>query len=458
MSPEQFLKEARARINDDPMSRLSAPARTAIDDPDCIFDVHCHIFDKKCLNIRYLALRFAGSFIGDLLGFESTGELGQQTNHLKKDEETLYKEIEAQSLLQHQDSPEEWARFEQEINAVVEAAEENEGFESVFGYEAKGLKQAWKVLRKASMAEVWSYYQDSFSIRTLPELADRPLVAGVLMMDLETGWKMKTQTKFYQQITELKWLAKEQPILPFLAVDPRRAELSGQENLYELFLNAFAEDGPSFFGVKCYPALGYLPSDARLDPIFQICAEKNIPVTTHCGGEAVSTFEKKVQIKNSTGYRDFKIPGDSRVERARFLNDPAHWDSVVHKHKALRLNMAHFTSESFWKTFIEKGEEMRIAKIMELASDPELRVFTDFSFNVINLDLFDALLGVIKKDKLVKDKVMFGTDFWVVLPSGDLIEKQQKFFTTLTDFKESLIKDVPRAFLFGNKVPESVVA
>lgn len=89
ISPEQFLKEARARINDDPMSRLSAPARTAIDDPDCIFDVHCHIFDKKCLNIRYLALRFAGSFIGDLLGFESTGELGQQTNHLKKDEETL---------------------------------------------------------------------------------------------------------------------------------------------------------------------------------------------------------------------------------------------------------------------------------------------------------------------------------------------------------------------------------
>ncbi len=28
----------------------------------------------------------------------------------------------------------------------------------------------------------------------------------------------------------------------------------------------------------------------------------------------------------------------------------------------------------------------------------ELQVYTDFSFNVINLDLFKALLGVIKKD------------------------------------------------------------
>lgn len=448
MNAKEFLKQARAKISDDPMSRLSAPAHAAISDPDCIFDVHCHIFDKKCLNIRYLALRFAGTFIGEMLGFEATGELDKQINHLKKDEETLYKEIEAQSLLQHQDSPEEWARFEQEISALAEASEDYEGLE-LFGYEGKGLKQAWKVLRKASMAEVWNYYYDTFSIRKLPELEGRPLVAGVLMMDLETGWKMKTEKKFYQQITELKWLAKEQPILPFLAVDPRRAELPGKENLYELFLNAFAEDGPSFFGVKCYPALGYLPSDARLDPIFQICAEKNIPVTTHCGGETVSTFEKTIQIKNSTGYRDFKIPGEKRVERARYLNDPAHWDSVVHKHKALRLNMAHFTSESFWKTFMEKGEEMRIAKIMELVSDPDLRVFTDFSFNVINLDLFEALLGVVKKDQKVKEKVMFGTDFWVVLPSGDLIEKQEKFFSTFTDFKESLIKEVPRAFLFG---------
>ncbi len=76
------------------------------------------------------------------------------------------------------------------------------------------------------------------------------------MMDLETGWGFKPAKEFYEQLTELKWLTKEEPILPFLAVDPRRAELEGKDNLYELFLNAFAEDGSSFFGVKCYPSLG----------------------------------------------------------------------------------------------------------------------------------------------------------------------------------------------------------
>lgn len=439
MSTEEFLQIAREKISPDPASRLATPAREAMNRPDCTFDVHAHIFDRRCLNLKYIALRFGRNAVRDLLGFESTATqaLNSQINYLKMTDEQLYDEIAKHP----EESEEEWEKFEAEINAVS-------GFEST---SLRGIGNAWNVLRKDNMQEIFEYYWRDFSIQNILELKNSPFVTGILMMDLETGWNMKVRRPLVQQIDDLKALSEQHPVLPFFAIDPRRAELKGEnENLYALFLKAFIEGNTSFFGVKCYPALGYLPEDVRLEPIFQICQEKNIPITTHCGGESVSTFEKKIVVEKADGSQEIELPGSNRAERARYLNDPANWEPVVRKFPQLKINLAHFTSETFWSEYISHGSDTRIEKIIEMVSQDNNQVFTDFSFNVINEDLFEALLGVMNAHPQVASKVMFGTDFWVVLPSGNLVRKQEEFLTFMKTYKEGLIRTNPRNFLMGS--------
>ncbi|KUJ41269.1 hypothetical protein ACZ90_68005 [Streptomyces albus subsp. albus] len=62
----------------------------------------------------------------------------------------------------------------------------------------------------------------------------------------------------------------------FWGVDPR----AGQDGI-DLFERCLTEYG--FAGLKLYPPCGYSPSDPRLYPYFEICAQRRIPVLTHTG-------------------------------------------------------------------------------------------------------------------------------------------------------------------------------
>jgi len=62
----------------------------------------------------------------------------------------------------------------------------------------------------------------------------------------------------------------------FGGVDPRW----GRDGL-ELFERSVAEWG--FAGLKLYPPCGYSPSDERLFPFYEICAQRGLPVLLHIG-------------------------------------------------------------------------------------------------------------------------------------------------------------------------------
>lgn len=444
MKVDDFLKAAREKISDDPLSRVGTITGMAIENPNCIFDIHSHIFDRRCLTVLYIALRMARNTIGELLGLEADDDLSNRIDLLKETDQSLYKKI-AERL---PETDEDWEKLEKEIDAIQEL----EKYE-LFGFKWKDLKRAIQVLKQDSMTSVLDLYLENYALNKLDRFKDKPIVVGVLMMDLEIGWGIKPKKKLIEQIIELKQLAKSKPVLPFLAVDPRRADLTDEsENLYSLFLKAFTEVDVPFFGVKCYPSLGYFPSDKRLDPIFQICEEKNIPITTHCGGTIVSTYEKMIQIQDSNGLGDYKIPGDSRKERATFLNDPMHWEPVLNKHKKLKLNLAHFGGDSNWEDYSNNRSNQTINAIISMLSkklsDQYQYVYTDFSFNVVEENLFDALIGAMDTKNDIAPKVMFGTDFWVVLPTGDLFKKQSKFLDIMDNHVEKMIKTNPRNFLF----------
>jgi hypothetical protein len=435
MEVSEFLNTARSKISKDPRSRLSKLAKSAIDNPDCVIDVHAHIFDKKCLTVGYILLRLLKSKILESIGLESFAE----NSLLAKEEDEIYKVIESKKF----DNKDDWQQLENELENISEITESIE----IFGFD---LKEAFTVLKKNSMLEVLDYYINKFSLIQLPEFAHRSLVTGVLMMDLETGWGIKPQKKLFQQINEIKQVMLSKTIIPFLPLDPRRANFTNSnENLYDLFLKAFVDHEPSFFGVKCYPALGYLPNDFRLDPIFQICAEKNIPVFTHCGGEIVSTFSKEIEFQDSTGTIEFKIPGNSRIERARYLNNPELWIPVLDKYNNLKLSFGHFGGDSNWENYNLTGKNERISKIIEMMKNPNYIVFADFSFNVVEKELYDAFEKELNNDPEIAEKVMFGTDYWVVLPAGDLLGMQQVFLTQLKNHRNTLLQTAPLRYLLA---------
>ena len=91
MTTAEFLKRAHQEISNNPWDRLSPATRKLAEDPDTVFDVHCHIFDRRCLTIRYIALRMLKSGLLGLLKLESTQskELREALPTLAKNEEVL---------------------------------------------------------------------------------------------------------------------------------------------------------------------------------------------------------------------------------------------------------------------------------------------------------------------------------------------------------------------------------
>lgn len=435
MDTETFLKTAREQISDNPSDRLTEKARVALLDKDCLIDVHTHIFDRKCITIGYLLLKMGTSHLKDLFNLEAFSD---KDSLLNKEEEEVYQMMMENNL----DNEEKWQQIKQEMEKVVEITDSSE-------FLSNKIKDAFSIVfKKNSMLEILDYYMSNFSINTLDSYKVHPMVLGVLMMDLETGWGKTPKKKYLEQIKEIKEITGKRAILPFLAVDPRRSDLADrEENLYELFLEAFKDPVTSFYGVKCYPSLGYLPNDDRLDPIFQICAEKNIPVLTHCGGESVSTFDRSIRVKEDGSYKDFRIPGDSRTERARYLNGPEHWEPVLRKYNTLKLNLAHFSGNSDWEEYEKKGSHSRINKIKEMLKNPSWNVFADFSYNVADMKTFNRFQKELDSEPEIREKVMFGTDYWVVIPSADLLEMQKQFCLQMSVHFDHLLRKVPRKYL-----------
>lgn len=125
----------------------------------------------------------------------------------------------------------------------------------------------------------------------------------VLPMDMEYMEAGKPKVRYRDQMEELKNIKNNNKniLYPFVFADPRRMvpvqeeinycpgdkpyfewELSnGSIVLKDCFLKDYLEVH-RFSGIKIYPALGYYPFDAKLLPLWKYCADRQIPILTHC--------------------------------------------------------------------------------------------------------------------------------------------------------------------------------
>lgn len=380
MTTEEFITRAKNGISENPYDRINNSVKEILQKKDLIIDVHAHIFDEKSVPSPYLQAR-----IFDFL--KNIGYRGTLEQLIEEDAER---------------------RLNRRIKFLMFLA-------------GKILST---ILPIKSREKMYHYYRKNITIEY------KHFIFISLMMDIEKGWKSPPEKLIPEQIEEIKeLLKKDYPILPFFAVDPRK------DDLYDNFLNAFSEEN-SFFGVKVYPALGYLPDDERLHPIYKICEQKDIPITTHCGGSLIAAVSKDVcnnypetrqafETGNCAGYK----------ERAAFFNHPKLWEPVLKEYPDLRLNFGHFGGMDDWKNLKKGLKADRIEKIIELMSQKTnneynyKHVYTDFSYNLKKKDRqIYVLKDELNKTPLLQKKVMFGTDYWVVNPLAPKRLKKEIIF------------------------------
>ena len=488
MPVQKFYEECKA-ISNSPYSRLSNLTKSIIDRDAFVVDTHCHLFPKSRLPLKYILKRLP-DFL-KLLKTEKKGSYKQFDRKLRRfnrflnrkyrnEEIDIYLESFENDLelelpkLDDELTPEEIAEFEKILNSMlnqIELSELDQEYIILNEQDRKILKiikavlAAIKIISLEDIYDVYDYYADKFLLGESELLKTKNLDTLVVapQMDIETAWKddqeIEVEIKFKHAIEWYLGVSRVKPVLPFFAVHPDRTDL------YELFIKAFVPDGNNFnepkntfFGVKVYPALGYDPSDFRLMPIYKICAEKNIPVMTHCGGTTINSRKNTATIfrfdpKNSNvdkgefGYIKEKLTETSEVELAQKLNDPWRWENVINTFKDLKLNLAHFGGSESWE--IENFmEQERIKKVTELMKIPNTNVYADFSFNLIQGDKVNKnFLKALMEDETIKDRAMFGTDFWVVTPKGDLKKAQDKFIETTLKYIMKLAKENPKKFL-----------
>lgn len=515
MEAKAFIEQAKKQISSNPLDRVSKHIKEIRN--DAIYDPHCHIFDKGCVPVGYFILRlltkpFFNAFeeednlLVELENTDSTSKIVGITvkelyQKLEEDDDITFEKVEKEvnrEIEKNEDSLKVDKALINKLTNFSSIATEGEiknlKFELEIAKSRKekkektisGLKFIIKVLFSfKNNKEIFELYLDQFAIKNLSPFkeAGKPFITGILMMDIQAGWEFKRQRKsITEQMDELLLLTEEvsssaNPIIPFFAVHPARADFASTDekpNLYDLFLKAFPKNGTSFFGVKIYPCLGYLPSDPRLRPIYEICEAKNIPILTHCGGNFVTTYERKTSDKlvlkqNFDDADNVEIEFEDRRDMGDFLNQPEHWLPVLTAFPNLKINIAHFGSPTAWnnslpaktkitanstnipqfKSFTISSRKNTIIALMKQFKG----VYADFAFNISEEDTFTNLLNELNKDPLVKARTMFGTDFWVVLSNTLLFKDklntvQQTFIDRLSKHNDSLYREVPHNYLF----------
>ncbi len=265
--------------------------------------------------------------------------------------------------------------------------------------------------------------------------------------------------------TELAVLQNPWRLLPMFHYDPRRYQLDSEEQEKSrkpayYWARPFDElvkppnetnknSGGLFFGFKMYTALGYKPSDwqklPRLEDFYTRCQSEDIPVLCHCSPGGVTAADQK---------HYFELEPDPKIKArySRFYNDdekkyfyenfvhPKAWLPVLAKYPDLKLCLAHFggngddwkdwstrntgnltagagflSKDYLIKSVFEDDKECRWIKgiIALMVQYPNL--YTDISFHLLKQSSRELawLLQHHPDRKRIKNRILFGTDWWM---------------------------------------------
>jgi predicted TIM-barrel fold metal-dependent hydrolase len=288
-----------------------------------------------------------------------------------------------------------------------------------------------------------------------------------LLIDFEY-WMINTPDNLIKEQIELyhdKIIIPHKGLIhPFVSFDPAR-ELAFRKGLTNpegdpdtdgsLNLVKDAIENKGFIGVKLYNAMGYKPFDNVsvehlrtkipmhkikytfsgeeyddvLAELYDYCVENEVPITTHCG-----------------------MYGSESYYNASFdYGAPQFWRAVLdqEKYKKLHLNLGHFG----WYTKKGYAEDTWVKEICKMLQEYD-NLYTDVSCQRVVVEKHtqkfkDDYRKMCTDFPIVKQRLIYGTDWHYLICVPDFVDYKQKFIQVLqydNNFSDEEIDD----FLGGN--------
>jgi predicted TIM-barrel fold metal-dependent hydrolase len=248
----------------------------------------------------------------------------------------------------------------------------------------------------------------------------------VLPMDMSRMNAGGVEIGIDEQHREVAKLRDEHPdlVVPFAAVDPRH------DGIVEKTIALIDERG--FRGLKLYPPTGYHPFDRRLWPLYDYAEAHDVPVLTHCSRPASVQYRgeptREMRVDPVTG----DVLQLGRYELLERFTDPDAYVPLLRAHPKLRVCLAHFGGQDDWKRYLDRpwhsgtGQEKSwLAKILDMIRSGDYPgLWTDISYTLYADDEHVYLLEVLLSDPKVSERVLFGSDFYVV-ENAELEERRR---------------------------------
>jgi len=285
----------------------------------------------------------------------------------------------------------------------------------------------------------------------------------LLTMDMEYMEAGKPIHNFHKQIEELA-AVKSNPayadiIHPFVFADPRRP------NIHAIVKEAIEQK--KFTGIKLYPALGYFPFDVHLKEVYEYALEHDLPLTTHCIAGVVFYRGSKEQafsgLKHHPIAKKQLLYGENGIDFTLNFTHPLnfnclmdvnilrqYWGDDAPDFRNLKVCMGHFGGEDDWHKYMtdpwlpdynQGGGALNIDNpwFDEIDSNGKItakayswfsvicemmrkfpNMYADISYTLSDDRTFPLIKLLLTSHVYsdIKDRILFGTDFFVVSKAG----------------------------------------
>ncbi|HTL80561.1 MAG TPA: amidohydrolase family protein [Bacteroidia bacterium] len=279
----------------------------------------------------------------------------------------------------------------------------NRSYERVAKFAEIGLGKSQEVI----FEQLHDYYKGWGDVRFV-----------ILPMDMEQMGAGQPASNYYSQLDEIIRLRAKgnyaNIILPFLFVDPRRPEFTNGKVLLEWVKPYFEKYG--FIGIKMYPALGYYPFDEKLDELYAWAQETQVPILYHCIDGVIHYRGSLSGIQPprfSSKFHNLKETDPAKYQWN--FTEPDNYHHVLKMFPKLKINLAHYGGED---KIVPKARWY--TTIRELVAGDN-NVYTDVSFSLNDPRIFSTIHGDVNDaaNKNLGEKILFGTDFYVVEKNKD---------------------------------------
>lgn len=277
----------------------------------------------------------------------------------------------------------------------------------------------------------YAFFIDYISKNKISEIADYLITNSPqntiffnLLLDFHNSFSHKIKFRIGEMFQNSKNLdaVYDGHFLHFLGINPENPKC------FELFEKAFSEKN-NFVGLKIYPALGYMPSHPNLMKIFEVCQQYNIPVVSHTNIDAAYSSRNIIKLVyfeiDSTGKLFLKKETKRFFfghQYNKFFNRPQLWEPVLKAFPNLRLNLAHFDCD-FGDNTQRSTNFYRLIDLMERFPN----VYSDTSYVLSSKNYSEKFLNFYDKISIVRDRVMYGSDFHFVNIQGKYKNIRSKF-------------------------------